>query len=101
VQSVLERWIARPLWLRTTTGFFMLMGVAGALDLAFERLTGRCMGELCGWVWTMVWTVCWGTLMTDGWARRGIVASDFFPDRYRPGKWLVDMSLPFRASGDN
>jgi hypothetical protein len=37
-----------------------------------------------------VWTVCWGTLMIDGWARRGIVASDFFPDRHRPGKWLVD-----------
>jgi Membrane bound O-acyl transferase family len=74
----------------TTGGFFFLMGVGVALEYGFKRLTGRRVGGFWGWVWTMLWTLCWGTLMIDGWARRGIVANDFFPDRYRPGKRLVD-----------
>jgi hypothetical protein len=78
--------LGRGMELRTTTALFILMGVRGALELAFERLTGRRMGEFCGWAWI----VCWGTLMIDGWARRGIVASDFFPGRHGAGKRLVN-----------
>jgi Membrane bound O-acyl transferase family len=45
--------LGRGKGLRTTTGFFMLTAVGGTLELAFERLTGRRVGEFCGWVWTM------------------------------------------------
>ncbi|KAH9997355.1 hypothetical protein BJV77DRAFT_1059170 [Russula vinacea] len=56
----------------------------------FRRVTGRRVGGLWGWAWTMVWTVGWGSLMIDAWARRGMIASDFFPYGLRPGKPLVD-----------
>jgi hypothetical protein len=74
--------------LRTTTGFFMLMGVGGTfkLELAFEPLVGRRVAVL--WVGVDHGVDC--LLMIDGWARRWTVTSDFFPDWHRPGKWLVD-----------
>ncbi|KAH9965539.1 hypothetical protein BGW80DRAFT_1344690 [Lactifluus volemus] len=82
--------LGRGIEVRTTGTFFLLMGVGIVFEFAFKRLTGRRVGGFWGWVWTMLWTMCWGTLMIDGWARRGVVASDFFPERRRPGKWLVD-----------
>jgi hypothetical protein len=74
----------------TVGGFFLLMGVGAALEHGFKQVTGRRVGGFWGWAWTMVWTVSWGTLMIDAWARRGMIAADFYPDRLRPGKWLVD-----------
>jgi hypothetical protein len=83
---------------RTTGGFFVLMGVGAALEFGFKRVTGRRVGGFWGWGWTVTWTLCWGTLMIDAWARRGIVASDFFPDRHRPGKWLVEAIIALSNS---
>ena len=36
--------LGRGIEFRITPGFFMLMGVGGALELGFERLTGRRVG---------------------------------------------------------
>jgi hypothetical protein len=74
----------------TVGGFFLLMGVGAALERGFKQVTGRRVGGLWGWAWTMVWTISWGTLMLDAWARRGMIAADFFPYGLRPGKSLVD-----------
>jgi hypothetical protein len=74
----------------TIGGFFLLMGVGATLEYGFKQATGRRVGGLWGWAWTMVWTISWGTLMIDAWARRGMIAADFFPDRLRPGKLLVN-----------
>jgi len=74
----------------TVGGFFLLMGVGAALEHGFKQVTGRRVGGLWGWAWTMAWTISWGTLMIDAWARRGMIAADFFPDGLRPGKSLVD-----------
>jgi hypothetical protein len=43
-----------------------------------------------GWAWTMTWTLSCGTFMLDGWARRGMIACDFFMPEKRPGKPIVD-----------
>jgi hypothetical protein len=75
---------------RSVTGFFLLMGVGAALEYGFKQATGHRVGGLWGWVWSVVWSVGWGTMMIDAWARRGLMASDFFPFAPRPGKWLVD-----------
>ena len=83
---------------RTTGGFFVLMGVGAALEFGFKRVTGRRVGGFWGWAWTVTWTLCWGTVMIDAWARRGIVASDFFPDRHQPGKWLVEAIIALSNS---
>ncbi|KAI0267189.1 hypothetical protein BGY98DRAFT_1084902 [Russula aff. rugulosa BPL654] len=84
----------------TIGGFFLLMGVGATLEYGFKQATGRRVGGLWGWAWTMVWTISWGTLMIDAWARRGMIAADFFPDRLRPGKLLVNalISLSRRDS---
>ena len=77
----------------TAGGFFVLMGVGAALEHAFARVTGRSVGGVWGWAWTMAWTLTWGTLMMDAWARRGMIACDFFPDGMRPGKPVVDAAI--------
>lgn len=75
---------------RTVGGFFLLMGFGASLEYGFWKVTGRRVCGFWGWAWTMVWTVGWGSLMIDAWARRGMIASDFFPYGLRPGKSLVD-----------
>ena len=75
---------------RSVSGFFLLMSVGAALEYGFKQATGRRVGGVWGWVWTMVWSIGWGTMIIDAWARRGLMASDFFPFAPRPGKWVVD-----------
>ncbi len=55
------------------------MGVGAVLEYGFKQVTGRRVDGILGWVWTMVWSISWGTLLIDAWARRGMMASDFFP----------------------
>jgi hypothetical protein len=78
---------------RTVGGFFLLMGAGAASEHGFKQVTGRRVGGIWGWVWTMAWTICWGTLMIDAWARRGMIAADFFPYGLRPGKLLIDVII--------
>ena len=82
--------LGRGMELSSVTGFFLLMGVGGALEYGFKRMTGRRVGGIWGWMWTMVWSIGWGTMIIDAWARHGILASDFFPFVPRPGMLLVD-----------
>jgi membrane bound O-acyltransferase family protein len=71
-------------------GFFILMGVGAVLEYGFKQVTGLRVRGIWGWVWTMVWSISWGTLLIDAWARRGMMASDFFPYAPHPGRLLVD-----------
>jgi len=82
--------IGRGTEFRSVGGFFLLMGVGAALEHGFKKVTGCRVGGLWGWVWTMAWTIGWGTLIIDALARRGLMASDFFPFGPRPGNALVD-----------
>jgi hypothetical protein len=43
-----------------------------------------------GLLWAMLWMLVWGTFMLDGWVRHRMFANDFFPNRLRPGKILID-----------
>jgi len=74
----------------TTGGFFLLMGVGVIMEDTFKRTTGLPVRGWLGWLWTMLWTTLWGIFMLDGWARHGMLGGDFFPDRLRPGKFLVN-----------
>ncbi|KAH9168366.1 hypothetical protein EDB89DRAFT_1909345 [Lactarius sanguifluus] len=74
----------------TAGGFFLLMGVGVAIEVAFKKVTGMRVGGFFGWLWTMLWVLVWGMLMIDAWGRHGMLASEFFPTRLRPGKPLVD-----------
>ena len=74
----------------TAGGFFLLMGVGGLIEGAFTGATGLKVRGWLGWLWTMIWTTLWGTFMIDGWARHGLLATDFLPNGFRPGKVVVD-----------
>ena len=74
----------------TVGGFFLLMGLGVAMEVAFKAATGMRVRGFYGWVWTMLWTTMWGTMMIDAWARHGLLAGEFFPDRLRLGKAIVD-----------
>ena len=74
----------------TAGGFFLLMGLGASMEVAFKKITGMRVQGFSGWLWTMLWVLVWGTLMLDGWARHGMLAYDFVPDRLRPGKAIVD-----------
>jgi Membrane bound O-acyl transferase family len=74
----------------TTGGFFLLMCLGTLAEGAFKKVTGLQVKGWAGWSWTMLWTLVWGMFMLDGWAQRGVFASDASPDWLRPGKMLVD-----------
>ena len=74
----------------TAGGFFLLMGIGAVMEVGFTSATGLRVGGLVGWLWTMVWTTLCGTFMIDGWARHGMLATQFLPDGFRPGKVVVD-----------
>ena len=77
----------------TAGGFFLLMGVGVIMEGAFTKATGSKVRGWLGWSWMMIWTTLWGTFMIDGWARHGLVATDYFPNGPRPGKPIVDALL--------
>ncbi len=80
--------------------FFVFMGVGAVLEGVFKKATGLRIGGLYGWLWTMLWLLVWGTLMMDGWAKGGVFAGVYFPDRYRPGKTLINTTISLSTSED-
>ena len=82
----------------TAGGFFLLMGVGAVMEVAFTRATGLRVGGRIGWLWTMVWTTLCGTFMIDGWARHGVLATQFLPDGLRPGKGVVDAIIAMSST---
>jgi hypothetical protein len=74
----------------TAGGFFLLMGAGALMESAFTKATGLKVRGWLGWSWAVMWTTLWGTFMMDGWARHGMLASDFFLIGPRPGKAVVD-----------
>lgn len=97
VSAVIHDWgmwgLGRGTEFRHAGGFFLLMGVGVLLERLWEVSSGRKVRGIGGWVWTMSWTVFWGRYMVDAWARRGLVASDFISEPYRPGKAIVGFLL--------
>ena len=67
---------------------FGMMGPGILAERAFYQLTGRRVGGVVGWFWTMSWLLLWGNVMIEGFARAGMFGcSDF-----------IDNSFPVRIS---
>lgn len=69
--------------------FFVMMGVGILLEGLWEEGLG--MGRVRGWrgwVWAMGWIVGWGTVLIEGWARKGWMADDI-EEEMRVSKWVV------------
>ncbi|KAF8836142.1 hypothetical protein BDN67DRAFT_974572 [Paxillus ammoniavirescens] len=72
---------------------FGMMALAVIGERAFRQWTGRKVGGLVGWVWTMAWVNFWGTLMVDGWARAGLFGFASLVDSATPVGALVKHSV--------
>jgi hypothetical protein len=77
-------------------GFFVAMG-AGVL---FERVTPWRPAGVLGACWTYVWVVAWGMRLVDSWARAGLAANMFLPERLRPGRILVRAAWKAALGGE-
>ncbi|KAA1467709.1 hypothetical protein DENSPDRAFT_793210 [Dentipellis sp. KUC8613] len=97
VSAVLHDWgmwgLGRGTEFKAVGGFFVMMGVGAVLEGFWERMTGRKVRGVFGWMWTMVWILWWAQFMIDAWARRGFVGTDFVSQKYRPGRWAVNLLL--------
>ena len=51
---------------------FGMMGPGILAERAFHRLTGKRVGGVAGWVWTMSWLLLWGNVIVEGFARGGM-----------------------------
>ena len=65
-------------------GFFLMMGAGVILEHGWKTATGHRVGGFAGWVWTIGWTLFWAHMLVDAWALRGLVGSQFMPDKWRP-----------------
>lgn len=72
-------------------GFFLLHGAAVILEHAWKRITGRPVGGIPGFLWVYLAFVLSGQVVVDVWARRGMLASEFYPEAYRPSTLLLNL----------
>lgn len=82
---------------RMLVGFGMM--APGILaERTFHQLTGRKVGGVIGWVWTMSWLLLWGTVMIEGFARAGMFSCSSFIDSALPVRVGVErMAIDFDA----
>lgn len=70
------------------TGFFLMNGVGVLLEVLYKKMTGRMVGGFIGWLWTASWLLGWGVFLVDTWAQKGLIATQLFPDAWRPSHLL-------------
>ncbi|KAF8447202.1 hypothetical protein L210DRAFT_3440470 [Boletus edulis BED1] len=76
VDSRMEMW-----WM--FVGFGM-MAPGILIERAFHQLTGRRVGGVLGWIWTMAWLTLWGSVIIEGFARAGLLGGTGFVDSMLP-----------------
>ena len=69
---------------------FGMMAPGILIERAFHQLTGRRVGGVIGWVWTMTWLILWGNVIIEGFAREGMFISSSPIDSASPLRPLVE-----------
>ena len=69
---------------------FGMMAPGVLAEQAFYRLTGRRVGGVLGWVWTMSWLILWGSVLTEGFARAGLFGCASYVDSMLPVRISVE-----------
>ena len=72
---------------------FGMMAPGIFAERAFYQSTGRKVGGVVGWVWTLAWLLLWGNVMVDGFARAGLFASSTAVDSQLPLRALIEKSV--------
>ena len=53
---------------------FGMMGPGVLAERAYYKSTGRKVGGVVGWIWTMTWLLLWGNVMAEGFVKSGMFA---------------------------
>ncbi|KAF8552918.1 hypothetical protein OG21DRAFT_1464965 [Imleria badia] len=69
---------------------FGMMAPGILAERAFHQVTGRRVGGVLGWVWTMMWLLLWGNVIVEGFARAGIFGCSSPIDSESPLRALVE-----------
>jgi len=72
---------------------FGMMAPGVLAERAFYKLTGKRVGGVVGWFWTLSWLLLWGNLITDGFATAGLFSSSSSIDSKSPVRALVEKSV--------
>ncbi|KAG8218009.1 hypothetical protein J3R82DRAFT_6201 [Butyriboletus roseoflavus] len=64
---------------------FGMMAPGIVAERAFYEMTGRRVGGVAGWIWTMSWLLLWGNVMIEGFARAGMFGCSSSIDSALPG----------------
>ena len=78
---------------RSVGGYFLMMAVGIILEGVWKAVSGKNVGGVLGWAWTVVWTVGWANLLVDAWYRRGVAACSLIAEHLRPTKFVVSYLL--------
>lgn len=81
----------------TVGGYFLVQAFGIILEHTWRHFTGVRVGGIMGRIWTICWVVMWGQVIIDAWCRKGLGASAFHQDRFRPS-YLTLGPLPLPSS---
>ncbi|KAF8552000.1 hypothetical protein OG21DRAFT_204815 [Imleria badia] len=73
---------------RLLVGFGM-MAPGILIERAFKQFTGRRVGGVVGWIWTMAWLLLWGNLIVDACVRAGMYEIFRVSESVVPGQEVV------------
>jgi hypothetical protein len=75
---------------------FGMMGPGILAERAFHQCTGRRVGGVVGWVWTVSWLLLWGNVIVEGFARVGMFGRASFVESLLPVRIsLEDLMVDF------
>ena len=75
---------------------FGMMGPGILAERTFHQLTGRRVGGVVGWVWTVSWLLLWGNVIVEGFARAGLLGRASFVESLLPVRIsLEDLVVDF------
>ena len=60
------------------------MGIGVLAEGYWQNVTGKKVGGLFGWLWTMTWMVTGGNILVDGWMRTGLGGGEVLPPAAQP-----------------
>lgn len=63
---------------------FGMMAPGVLAERAYYKLTGKRVGGVVGWFWTLTWLLLWGNMITDGFARVGLFTCSSYIDSKSP-----------------
>jgi hypothetical protein len=100
IMHVLGLWgLGRSTEFTHTGRFFIVVGLPFPLERMWVAWTGKEVAGVSWALWAASWQLVWGSVMVDAWARRGVIANEFLPEKMQIGK-ACESERPCRYRSD-